>query len=77
MRRNSITPLRHSSTSGDSVRMPMPSVICVAQPICGRGIQPTSGLPSAAMTGLRCASVLGMATSIRHMRQLPGMDSLG
>ena len=72
MSRNSMTPLRHSWTSGESVRTPMPSLTSCAQEICGRGIQLIIGFPSAPSSGLRSGPIFGRPISIRHMRQLPG-----
>ena len=57
--------------------MPMPSLTSCAQEICGRGSQAISGLPSEAKTGLRSGVIFGMPSSIRHIRQLPGEESLG
>jgi hypothetical protein len=72
-----MTPFRHSSTSGDSVRTAIPSVISVAQEIAGRGLQAISGRPSAPNTGLRSGVSFGMPYSTRHIRQFPGELSLG
>ncbi|MNC98284.1 hypothetical protein D3C83_161970 [compost metagenome] len=51
----------------------------VPQPICGRGIQLTFCLPVAgSMTGaLVAGSTAGRPISMRHIRQLPTIESFG
>ena len=77
MRRNSITPSRHSLTIGEVVRMWSPGEALVAHAIVGRGIQFTLCLPVAgSMTGAFVAgSTAGRPISTRHMRQLPTTES--
>ncbi len=72
-----MTPLRQSCTSFESVRMAMPGARLVAQPIWGRGIQLMRGRPSGPSSGFLSGPILGVPSSMRHMRQLPTTWSLG
>ena len=79
MRRNSITPSRHSFTIGVVVRMCRPGETLVAHAIVGRGLQLILCLPVAgSMTGaLVAGSTAGMPISTRHILQLPTTVSFG
>ena len=73
--RNSITPLRAVTASGEVVRTCMPSATYVVHAVCGLGIQVTTGVPAESSAGLPSGPRRGRPTSTTQIRQAPSGGS--